>query len=275
MPRKVLDTPKRSEATTTRVLGFLRRNVFAFIAFGLGAVAIALFFGYTPSVGREAILAGLCLAWGVIAGFPTSGFVIDKLGDEPGVFLVDVDVADPDHDGGIYWSPYSDFQEFDIVDGELDQWAPFLYCGKHVDLEAKTVEGVWIGTMTDRELLTALSAVKECRGMLEEDARRAFALETNIWSIVYRAAKDATKAVVNTFESGTLPDEGEGVDRAVNDALEEFDLDRMADRIDDDENADLDDLLDAADDDLEADDDLGSGAEPADQQPDQPTPADD
>lgn len=251
MTRKVLETPKRSEATSTKVLGWLRRNFMWLVAIALGATAVALLLGFSPNVSTEVLLTALCLGWGLVAGYPVSGVVIDKIGDEPGVFLVDVAVEDPDHDAGLYWSPYSDFVEFDVLDGALDNPAPFLYFGREVDLEAKTVEGVWRGTMTDRELLAALSAVKECRGMLEEDARRAFALETNLWSVVYRAAKDATKSVVSTFEEGTLPDEGEGVDRAVSDAMEQFDLERMADRIDD-ENADLEELVDAAGDDQES-----------------------
>ncbi|MFC7230328.1 hypothetical protein ACFQMM_01150 [Saliphagus sp. GCM10025308] len=85
----------------------------------------------------------------------------------------------------------------------------------------------------------------ECRGMLEEDARKLFALEANLWSIVYRATKDATKSVVETFEEGTLPDRGEGVDVAVNDALEDFGLLEKMNELDQDDldlEADLDDL---------------------------------
>ncbi|MFP8954842.1 hypothetical protein ACLI4Z_18050 [Natrialbaceae archaeon A-arb3/5] len=251
MTRKVVESPERSDSKTARLLEFLRRNVLWIIVVLLVIIAIALLLGVGPTVGRNSLLALACAGWGIVAGYPISGFVKSKLGDEPGVFLVDVKAEDIDHDAALYWSPYTEFQEFNVTDGSLDQVAPFLYFGRNVDPDELTVEGVWRGSLTDRELLAALSAVKECRGMLEEDARRGFALETNLWSVVYRAAKDATKAVVKTFEEGTLPDEGEGVDNAVSDAMAQFDLERMADRIDDDENADLDELVEATGDDLD------------------------
>ncbi|ARS89646.1 hypothetical protein B1756_07780 [Natrarchaeobaculum aegyptiacum] len=221
------------------------------VAIILGAASVALMLGFSPNVSTEVLLVALCLGWGLVAGYPVSGVVIDKIGDEPGVFVVDVAAETLEHDSGLYWMPYTEFVEYDVLDGSLDQVAPFLYFARNVDSEAMTMEGTWRGTLTDRELLAALSAVKECRGMLEEDARRAFALETNLWSVVYRASKHATKSVVRTFEEGLLPDEGEGVDRAVSDAMEQFDLERMADRLDD-ENADLEELVDAAGDDQDS-----------------------
>lgn len=266
MPKKVIHLPERDRSPLTRAVAVARRHAFTAVAAALFTGALFLVFGWFPDLDRQTMLALLTFAWGVIVGYPVSNYVRGKLGEEPGVFIADVAVEDLDHDGGLYWLPFSDFKELTVTDGSLDQWAPFFYCGKHVDLEDFTAEGVWRGTMTDRELMTAISAVKECRGMLEEDAREAFAIQSNIWSIVYRSTKDATKSVVKTFETGTLPDEGDGIDRAVDDALDSFGLERVSDGLDD---------LDLEDDDL-GDDLVDDQDEPiSDQTLEEPAPADD
>ncbi|WP_252699470.1 hypothetical protein [Natronosalvus vescus] len=223
-------------------IALLLRNSGKILALGLFAAAGLMWLDLLPDVSREAKIAGLAFAAFLLPGSYVGDWVQNQRGDPQFVLLVDV--AAQEEDGGIASIPLADWRDLEVVDGKLDQWAPMLYAGKNLDLEEMTVEGCWRGTLTDRELLAALSAVEECRGMLEEDSRKLFAIESNLWSIVYRATKDATRSVVNTFEKGTLPDEGEGVDNAVNDALDQFGLLDTVDNLEeaDDLDADLDDL---------------------------------
>lgn len=259
MPRKVLDTPEREESTRTRVIAFARRNALNLIALGLFTIAIALLVGLEPDVGRVHVLVALSAIWGVLVGYPISGYVVGKIGEEPGVFIVELAADDP-QTGALYWYPYTEFRSLQVVDGELDKLAPSLYAARSIDPEAHEATGTWRGSLTDRELLTALQAVQECRGMLEEDARRAFALETSLWSIVYRGTKQATKSVIETFETSMLPDRGKGVDAAVNNALEEFGLGDSIGQVDE---VTLDELVDDADghDRADADDQESAGQE--------------
>lgn len=175
----------------------------------------------------------------------TAGRAAD-LFDGPGwVWLVDVDLLDLDG-AGIYRWPRPRWSEVDVTEGQLYWSSPSLAFGKNVDLEANTVEGVWPGTLDDRELMTALSKVHELRNVLEEDAQRGFAIETQVFSIVRSATRQAVLSVVQTFEKSTLPDRGESINQAIDDAIEQFDLDRHVQKRENDPLDDLDTDLGAA-----------------------------
>ncbi|WP_254524925.1 hypothetical protein [Natrinema caseinilyticum] len=171
------------------------------------------------------------------------------------IWLVDVDARIVD--GAVYRFPQTDWSELEVTDGSLEQWGPILYAGSNVDLETMTVEGTWRGTMDDRQLIASLQAVYECRNMLEEDAKKAFAIENTLWSIVRTASKDAVASVIKTFEKGSLPDEGDGLDDSINNALDQFGLERRyssdGDALEelDVDLEELGDVLEAADHDLD------------------------
>jgi len=216
----------------------------------LGAVAlvtVAVLLVTGQSIPRTAKIGGLAFVLSMFTvGRWTAGRAAD-LFDGPGwVWLVDVDLLDLDG-AGIYRWPRPRWKEVEVVDGQLYWSSPSLAFGKNVDLEANTVEGVWPGTLDDRELMIALSKVHELRNVLEQDAQRGFAIETQVFSIVRSATRQAVLSVVQTFEKSTLPDRGESINRAIDDAIEQFDLDRhIRDRDDDLDGPDLDAAADAA-----------------------------
>lgn len=239
------------------VFEFVRSRFLSIVVVLLLGVSIAAVIGLDlglPRWAKLSLLTGLLLsplAWMV------SDWVLRLLPDPPGVVLVDIDARVMD--GAVFWLPVDDFHDMEVLDGELNQVAPELYFGKQVDLDAMTVEGTWRGTLSDRELLRGLQKVEECRGQLEDDARKGFILETQAFTVVRSAVRSTVSTVIETFESGTLPDEGDGLNDAVDRAIEDFDLDERLD----DELSDLDDL-DAADELLDPDDDRaddGLGAE--------------
>jgi hypothetical protein len=215
----------------------------------LGAVALIVFAVLLVTgtgVPRTVKIGGLAFIVSMFTvGRWTAGRAAD-LFDGPGwVWLVDVDLLDLDG-AGIYRWPRPRWSEVDVTEGQLYWSSPSLAFGKNVDLEANTVEGVWPGTLDDRELMTALSKVHELRNVLEEDAQRGFAIETQVFSIVRSATRQAVLSVVQTFEKSTLPDRGESINKAIDDAIEQFDLDRHVQSRDEDPLDDLDTDLNAA-----------------------------
>lgn len=168
------------------------------------------------------ISAGLAL---MFIGRPVGKKVRSLLFDPRVIWLVDIDARIVE--GGIYRMPSQRFVEFEVVEGQVDWVSPDVAFCKNVDLEQRTLQGTWRGTLTDRELLRSLQAVDECRGQLEEDARRGFIVESQAFSIVHRATKNAVMSIVDTFERNSLPDEGVGISDAVESALDEHDVDTM------------------------------------------------
>jgi len=168
------------------------------------------------------------------------------------VWLVELEAKDPDK-GGIARVPTEQFKEYTVAKGTLDWVVPNLAFATSVDLENQRLEGTWRGTLTDRELLTALHVVAECRGQLLDDAKRGFLVETQAWTIVRNATRRATRRIVDLFEKGTLPENGEGLDAEIEKAIESSGLSELLE----DENRDDLDLPD--DWDLEDDQSLRAG----------------
>ncbi|KAA9408436.1 hypothetical protein EGO51_01040 [Haloarcula hispanica] len=216
--------PGPDHSRTYRLFRWLTNNLLL-IASGVGIVlfVIASVLGY--ELPRSLRLIGLCALVTIpLAGRPTGKKVRSLLWDPNYVWLVDIDARYTK--GGIFRTPGQRFREWSVEDGQLDWVSPNLAFGKNVDLEAQTVEGCWRGTLSDRELMRTLQAVEECRGQLEADAKRGFAIEAQAFTIIRNATRKAVLRIVSTFERGTLPDEGEGLTDEIDSAIEQFGLDR-------------------------------------------------
>lgn len=221
------DLVRPDPTRTELVLAFLQNRFWELIAFGFFAVGIGFYLGFEPEIPREAKLFGLALVLLAPAGYMTGNHLVNLLWSPNWVYLLDLDATEVR--AGLYRFPFEDFRNLEVIDGDLDQVSSNLYIGKNVDLEARTVQGTWRGTLSDRDLLRALSKIDECRGMLEADAKRGFAVESQAFTIVRSATYRAVRSVIRTFEKGTLPDEGQGIGEAVDSALKQFDLDRDLD----------------------------------------------
>lgn len=159
---------------------------------------------------------------------------ISLLWDPRYIWLIDLDATE--QDAAIYRAPSQKFRELTVTDGALDWVTPTLAIAKDVDLEEMTARGTWRGTYTDRKLLRSIDAVRELRGQLEDDARRGWTIETRAHSIIHHAVRREVLSVVSTFEKSTLPDDGNGLTEAINEALERWDIDRDIRREDDSED---------------------------------------
>ncbi|AHB64488.1 hypothetical protein HISP_00160 [Haloarcula hispanica N601] len=230
--------PGPDHSRTYRLFRWLTNNLLL-IASGVGIVlfVIASILGY--ELPRSLRLIGLCALVTIpLAGRPTGKKVRSLLWDPNYVWLVDIDARHTK--GGIFRTPGQRFREWSVEDGQLDWVSPNLAFGKNVDLEAQTVEGCWRGTLSDRELMRTLQAVEECRGQLEADAKRGFAIEAQAFTIIRNATRKAVLRIVSTFERGTLPDEGEGLTDEIDSAIEQFGLDRKIRAAENDESPESD-----------------------------------
>ncbi|WP_336135555.1 hypothetical protein [Natronomonas amylolytica] len=204
----------------------------------LGGIAAVAWGYFDPSftVSREAKIVLLSfIGAGVPLGLLSGNYITSILYDPTFIWLIDLDARRLD--GGLYAIPYADFKELTVTDEEgepndvhdITQLTPQLYVGKKVDLQEMTVVGTWRGTLDDRELARSLQKVRECRNQLEEDAKRGFAIETSAFTIVRNAAREATLDVIESFQEGTLPDAGDSLNGAVDDALEDYGLEEELD----------------------------------------------
>ena len=249
-------------------------NLSKIVAVLLILIALLMLTGHVPDISRDAKVLGLAYLVFLWPGSYVGEWIQDNRDDLQSVLFVDVDAREVG--GAVAVIPLADFAELEVTDGELEQWAPLLYAGSNLDLEEMTCEGTWRGTLSDRELIASLQAVYECRDQLQDDAQRAFAYETSFWTIVRSATKRCAVQIVESFERQTLPDRGEGIETAIDDALEQFDLKGRYDSPDDLADVDLDELDDHLDGDGDEVDQDSRAEEQTDDQPETPElPADD
>lgn len=199
-------------------------SIVGVIAVGAGVAMVA---GFNIQVPRFWRVSGLAAAIVLPYGYIVGNKVVSMLYDPDFIYLVDLDARYLD--GALYKFPYTDFRSLEPTEGNFCQLTPNLYTAKQIDLDKMEAEGTWRGTFDDPELLRALHAVHECRGQLEEDARRGFVLETSAFTIIRNAVRQTTLSVVRTFEEGSLPDGGESLHSAIEDQVDEFDLDDSLD----------------------------------------------
>ena len=235
--------PRPEPPRHAKILDWLHGHAPELVAGTLGLASISIVVGFDLEVPRFWYVFGVAAVGLSPLGFLVGNKVVSWLYDPAWVYLIDLDARVLD--GGIYRLPLEDFRELEILDDDefvnstydLTQLSPNLYVGKQVDLEDMTVVGTWRGTLDDRELTRALRAVHECRGQLQDDAQRGFILETSAFVVVRRATRNTVERIVELFEDGSLPDSGEGIDRAVDQELKDFGLDAgdsdLADLVDD------------------------------------------
>jgi len=204
-----------------------------FLSLGLlGLLAYVLLVGVPAiSIGQNLKVAFFALFFTVPVGAIAAKPIVNWLYSSQYRYLV---VLGLDDQAGVWKLSPSAWADLDVTEGSLHQFevteAP-LYSARSFDPEALEAVGTWRGSLSDRDLLRALSKVDECRGMLEDDAKRGFAIETQAFTIVRSATREAVRSVVDTFESGTLPDEGDAIAESIDDAIEQFDLDSDAEAI--------------------------------------------
>lgn len=181
---------------------------------------------------------------GAVAAAPYGHWVGNKvrewLWDPSYRWVVDVKAEAPTY-GGIYRWPSQRFREdVTILEGELDWVHGSLAFARDVDLSESTMRGTWRGTLSDRQLLVSLQEVSKCKGQLLHDAKRGFAMRSSASHIVRSATRKAVMRVVNTLENGVLPDRGESIENAVDDAVRDHDFQESVTDLDDvEEGADL------------------------------------
>jgi len=239
------------------LLDFLKSRLLTIFAIMVVGALAALYFSVdvsTPRWLRLSIITGVVV---FPYGYVVAKYIVGLLLDPDYIYLVDLDARYLD--GALYRFPSRQFRDIDVREGSLCQLTPHLYTAKDVDLDDMSCLGTWRGTLDDRDLLRSLSKVHECRDILEQDAKRGFAIEAQAFSIIRQATRSAVMTVVDTFESGTLPDEGDGIATAVDDAIERYDLEsRIDESLDDNTDLDLEDIQDIEPNDFDPHDNIES-----------------
>lgn len=197
----------------------------------LGVIALIVIFVFEPEMTRfRALFLLACAAlspYGYVFGSWLSGWLYDQMT----IFVIELRVEE-EGSGALHEFPPGDFEEWDCVEDSLDQWAPFLYCARAVDYENQAFTGTWRGSLTDRELLIALSQVRKCRGMLETDAKVGFAYSQYVDLIVPRGVRETVSKISSWKNEHRLPDEGEALDEAIDEVMGEFGLADVVEQVD-------------------------------------------
>lgn len=243
---------RESEHGLERVTRVLKENldlILAAVFIAAGAFAV---FSVDVEIPRFWQVAGLAAVLASPWGYFLAGKVLSVLHNPKHIYLVDLDARYLE--GALYEFPFSDFRRIETRSGEMTQLTPNLYVAKDVDLEAGEVTGTWRGTLDDVELARALEAVYQCRGDLQEQAQRGFAIETSATVIVRNAVRDTTRTIMDTFQSGSLPDEGDGLEDAIESELEKFDLENRVE-MDEDLSPDPSEAAEGVPDDVSPEDD--------------------
>lgn len=230
----------RAPTVLELVLDLVKARFWSIVTLVVGGFLVAGYIGFDVSVPRRFKLAIVGIVALAPYGYVVGKYIVALLWSPEYVFVVDIDARFVD--GALFRFPYEDFRNLEVTEGKLDELTPWLHVGKQVDLEAMTVKGTWRGTLTDRELLMALSKIDECRGQLEDDAKKGFALRTQAFTIIRTCVRSGVERVVEVFEDKSLPDRGESIEEAIDDALDRYELDREIDERLDDFDLETDDL---------------------------------
>ncbi|WP_435065634.1 hypothetical protein [Halobaculum sp. EA56] len=203
---------------------------------GFLVASIALDVSFPRNARIIGLSAGLSA---LLVGRPVWSRVKSLLWNPSNILLVDLD-ADDRSGGGAWLVPTSSYRDkWKCIEGSPYWLTPNLIVTQGVDFAEKEFRGTWRGTLSDAELLRAIEAIRTCRDQLEDDARKGRRLDAQGWVIIQRAAHAGVRKVIETFEAGTLPDEGDGLDAAIADALEEVGLERGLSRVDDESPEDF------------------------------------
>lgn len=220
---RTLPKPREPESTSTSWRDVIKDRLGTILGALLILTGIGVYAGWEPQVPRFWYIYGLSFVFLLPAGWFVATYAKSYFPGPQPDWVIDLDAREVD--GAIVKFPPETLREFEVTEGELCQLAPNLYTARRVDLEAEELEGTWRGTMSDPDLLVALEAVYECRGALEDQARRGFAIEKRFFSILRNTTRDEVLSVVRTFEEGSLPDGSKNLVDHINSALEDHDLD--------------------------------------------------
>jgi len=244
---------ENTDSSTIDVLELIRSNPWYVVAALLAVGAIIVLVGVDIDIPRFWYLFGLSGLVVLPYGWIVGGKVADWITDPNHVWVVDLE-ADELAKTKIFLFPGDDFGEMEVTDGDVDQATPNIVFAKEVDKESQTMKGVWSGSITDREMLREREKIKACRGILEDDAKVGFTLQTRFWHIIRGATTETVLDVIETFEDGALPDDGVALDKYVEDAVSQYDVENTPGRERDLDLSDAPSDLDSEVDDLAQDD---------------------
>lgn len=240
--------PEETSWSKLLFLGILSRFWTIAVLFS-AVVLLGLWLDFLPPLPRWVqVVAVAAIPGGILGWFAGTKAAT---GEEPQYhYLIDVEVPGSVGDkGALYELSEGDFRQLEVLEDSLEDWSPYLHAGKGVHIDDLVVEeGTWAASMSDRELMTAKAKLSQLRGQLEQDAKKGFVLEANAFIMIRSAVQSGIRRIVDTFEKGTLPDDGDALNDEIDETLEEFELSSLEESVQGDPleelDFDLDDVLD-------------------------------
>jgi len=253
------DPPERPRPSKLEmVMDLIRERLLTLVGIGLLVIGAAAYFGLDVQLSRGQRL----VAWSVVFTAPYAWifgmWFVGWFWEPTIVYLIDVDARDPE-DGALYRLPLEEFQDLEVAEGDLEQWAPRLYAGKNVDVDDWYAVGTWRGSATDRELLAHLPAVYLVRNELEPRARKWDRLAPQLPWLIRQEARDEAAFMLESLEDLVLPSAVDG--GSARERLEEQleDEEERDDHVEELRAEDVDELADVRE---ELVDDLDLDADP-------------
>jgi len=221
-----------------RLVAFSANNSYPILAVGgllTALLSIAVELPRSVQLGSTTFVVSLALI-----GRPTGQRALDVFGGPELVWIVDVDLLDGDG-AGVFSCPRPTWsEEWEVTEHSLWWATPNLGFGRGLDMEEKTIEGTWRGSLPDPVLMRALSYIRYNRESYRARAKRGEAIEMNKTAILRNAAMSIVEDVVGTFEQSALPDDGVAFDQEVEAAIEDYGIESEGSELFDEDPADLD-----------------------------------
>lgn len=182
------------------------------------------YFWYQPEITREMKLFFYSFLFASLLGFVPATRIVEWLYSPDLVYLVDHDARDSDL--AVWELHVSTWRDLDVTDGEVFQLRATkpAWEGKGYDPDENTCRGTWRGSASDLELVDDREKIDEIRGKLEDLAKEGIAIRVKQSSIVRSAVRNVAMRFIEGIETETVYN-GDEIQRAVEDALEGYDLD--------------------------------------------------
>jgi len=195
------------------------------------AVGLAWWFGLPdlPTIPREPRLFTVGALAAIALGYAPAMRLVDWLYSPGGTYLVDIDARD--NGFALYRLSPEKWEKLSVESGELYRLktSADAYACRQYWPDYDVCIGTWRGSASDLELLEERERIDEIRTTLEQQAQEGLSIRTRMGSIVRTAVRGIVNDLVSQYE-GTAVHKGERIEQAVQEALNDHDIQDMEER---------------------------------------------
>jgi hypothetical protein len=188
------------------------------------AFSAGLWFGFPelPRIPREPRVFVVGVLAAVVLGYAPAIKIVEWLYAPDGTYLLDIDARD--NGVAVYRLSPEKWDSLTVDKGELYRVkaSADAYTCRQYWPDYDVCLGTWRGSASDLELLQDRERIDAIRETLEEQAQEGISIRMKMGAIVRSAVRNITNDLVGQYE-GTAIHKGEHIERAVTDALEDYD----------------------------------------------------